>query len=259
MSIITLTSDWGQCSHYAGAVKGSILKQMPNAVIVDISHQIRPFDLLQASFILKNAWVSFPKGSIHLIGINTEASIDTPHLAVEYQGHYFIGADNGIFSLILDPQHAIMHEIDILADSDYFTFSTRDVFVKAAAHIAAGKPLAELGDARKELTRKIPLNPVEHPDSIVGRVIFVDHYENVFVNIDEKTFRRVGKNRPFEISFRSPGLEIRSLSKSYQDVVPGEKLALFGSTGLLEIAINKGNASGLLGLKLDETVVIRFE
>lgn len=259
MSIITLISDWGLCSHYTGAVKGSILRQIPDAVIVDISHQVRPFDILQASFILKNAWIAFPEGTIHLIGINTEASIETPHLVVKYKGHYFIGADNGILSLVVDVAESEIYEIDIIQDSDYFTFSTRDVFVKAAAHIVNGYPLSALGQACKELNKRIPLNPVEHNDSIVGRVIFIDNYENVFVNIDEKTFKKVGKNRPFEISFRSPGMEINNLSKSYQDVVPGEKLALFGATGLLEIAINRGNASGLLGLKPDDTVVVSFK
>ena len=258
MTIVTLTSDWGLGSHYAGAVKGTLLKLIPGVNIVDISHQIPCFNIMHASFVLRNAYMHFPEGTIHLVGINTEGGLDSPHIAVKHQEHYFIGADNGIFSLLFDHNPQEVVEIDILQDSDYFTFSTRDVFARAASIIAGGKPLSELGPPHSRLKERILFRPVIHPDQIIGKVIFVDEYENVFVNIDLPTFRKVGRGRLFSINFRSVGTGIEQLSQSYDDVMEGEKLALFGSTGFLEIAINQGKAAGLLGLNINETVSINF-
>jgi len=258
MTIVTLTSDWGLGSHYAGAVKGTLLKLIPGVNIVDITHQIPCFNIMHASFVLRNAYPHFPEGSIHLVGINTEGGLESPHIAVKHQGHYFIGADNGIFSLLFDQSPQEVVEIDILQDSDYFTFSTRDVFARAASMIAAGKALSDLGPEHPRLNERILFRPVVHPDQIIGKVIFIDEYENVFVNIDQPTFRNAAKGRSFSINFRSFEDGIGRLSRSYADVVEGEKLALFGSTGFLEIAMNRGKASGLLGLRLNDTVSIDF-
>ncbi|MFO7998476.1 MAG: SAM-dependent chlorinase/fluorinase [Bacteroidales bacterium] len=258
MAIITLTTDWGCANHYVGAVKGTLLKLIPGVQIVDISHEIPPFDIMQASFVLKNAFPHFPEGTIHLLGVNTEAGLQTPHIAVKQQAQFFVGADNGIFSLLFDhdPEEAV--EVELLQDSDYFTFSTRDVFAKAAAMIASAGGIRELGKPHKELNQRIPFRPVIYPEKIIGKVIFIDRYDNVLVNIDRELFRQVGRNRPFTIHFRSPGYSITQIHQSYADVVPGEKLALFGSTGYLEIAINQGKASSLLGLYMNDTVSIEF-
>lgn len=253
-----MTTDWGCGNHYAGAVKGILYRLIPVVSVVDISHEVASYDIMQAYFILKHACPNFPEGTIHLVGVNTEAGIETPHIAVKHQGHYYIGADNGIFSLLFENNPESAHEIEIHQDSDVFTFSTRDVFAKAAAHIASGKPLSSLGKAHPALNHKIAFKPVIYPERIVGKVIFIDGYENVFVNIDKELFRTVGRNRPFAISFRSPGNSIRHIHESYVDVVAGEKLALFGSTGFLEIAINQGKASSLLGLQINDSVSIEF-
>lgn len=259
MIIVTMTTDWGRSNHYSGAVKGILMRLIPEVQVVDISHEVVSFDIMQASFILRNAYPHFAKGTIHLVGVNSEAGIETPHVAIKHQEQYFIGADNGLFSLLFDhnPDQAV--EIELHQDSDYFTFSTRDVFAKAAAHIALGKPLKSLGRERKELHHKIPFKPVIYPERIVGKVLFVDDYENVFVNIDRDLFRTVGKNRPFTINFRSPGNSISQIHESYSDVMLGEKIAVFGSTGFLEIAINQGKASSLLGLNINDTVSIDFD
>jgi S-adenosyl-L-methionine hydrolase (adenosine-forming) len=259
MTIITLTTDWGCANHYVGAVKGTLLKLIPGATIIDISHQVPVFDIMQASFVLKNAYPHFPDGTIHLVGVNTEAGLETPHIVVEFRGQFFIGADNGVFSLLFDEQPAQVVELDILQDSDYFTFSTRDVFSRAASMIAGGKALKDIGRPHGELNKRIPFKPVIYPEKIIGKVIFIDNYENVLVNIDKEIFRQVGKSRPFTISFRSPGYAISQIHQAYADVVPGEKLALFGSTGFLEIAINQGKASSLLGLYMNDTVSIEFK
>ncbi|HAL65578.1 MAG: hypothetical protein XD81_0553 [Bacteroidetes bacterium 38_7] len=259
MPIITLTSDWGLKDHYLAAVKAAILSRMPEVKIIDISHQIPPFDLNQASFIIRNCWKAFPQGTVHIIGINTEAGIKSPHIALETEGHYFIGADNGIFSLIFDkePEHII--ELEIIQDSEYFTFSTRDVFVKAALYLLKGNPIEGLGLPRLSLNPCTPFQPVINQNSITGKVIYVDVYENVFTNISREMFQQIVKGRRFHIELGYSRNTIHKISEAYSDVPEGEILALFSSTGLLQIAINRGNASGLLGLGLDDNVRIVFE
>jgi S-adenosyl-L-methionine hydrolase (adenosine-forming) len=258
MPIITLTSDWGLKDHYLGSVKGAIFRLLPDAQVVDICHDVPAFDLNQAAFIIKNFYPDFPEGSIHILGLNSEASISNPHTVVYHKGHYFIGADNGIFSMIFDETPEKIMELDVYQDSDYFTFPTRDVFVKVACHLASGKPLEELGHPRKTVLKKISFKPVFDGNLIKGKVIYIDSYENVFTNITEKFFAEHAKGKKFAILFRTAAYRITELSKSYNDVVEGEMLALFNSSGYLEIAINLGKASSLLGLKIDQPVLIEL-
>lgn len=257
MSIITLTSDWGIKSHYSGIIKGCILSQTPEATIVDITHDIPPFNIEQASFIIKNTYKYYPKGTIHILAINATASIETPHLAILYHGHYFIGADNGIFSLIFNDVPEKIIDIEIFQESDYFTFPERDIFVGAACHLAKGKPIEELGSVKNSINKKLLFEPVVDSNTIKGIVIYIDAYENAITNISEKLFKKIGKGRPFKILF---GVErISKIHKSYGDLPQIEKIAVFNSLGLVEIAINMANASSLLGLKYKNIVKIEFE
>lgn len=259
MAIITLTSDWGYRDHYTGSVKGAILRQYPEAVVVDISHAIQPHNLNQAAFIIRNFYRNFPPGSIHILGINEEASIETPHTLVFHDGHYFIGADNGIFSLIFDETPEKIIDLDVIQDSSYFTFPGRDVFAKVACHIAQGKPLSELGHPKKTVAERMAFKPMVDRNAIRGKVIYLDNYENVFTNITEPLFRQVVQKRKFAITFMSKANRITAISRSYMDVPPGEMLALFATSGHLQIAMRNANAGGLLGLKLDTPVTVELE
>ena len=258
MPIITLTSDWGYRDPYLGAVKGCLLRQIPGIVIVDISHDIPKYNIRQAAFIIRNFYRDFPVGTIHLIGILTEESEDHPHVVIRYNGHYFIGADSGVFSMIFDgdPQEIVM--LDVHLDSNYQTFSSRDRFVKVAAHIAEGKPLVELGYPRSELTYRMSLQPVVNGNSIRGNVIYVDSYGNLISNINEILFKKLGNKRKFNLSFRGHKATPIKEYRSYGDVPEGEIVVLFGTHGLLEIAINRGKANNMLGLEMDSTIVIDF-
>lgn len=262
MVIVTLTTDWGLKDHYLGSVKGSLLKAISDVNIIDISHDIPPFDIYQASFILRNSFPNFPENTIHLIGINTESSIDNPHILVQYANQYFIGADNGIFSLMFGNLPTKIVEIDIVQDSNKFTFSTNDVFVKVAKHISEGKPILELGYERSKLNKLMSFEPViERVDkeiSIIGKVIYIDNYKNAIVNIRKELFDEVGKGKPFNISFNSFQNSIHQISQSYGDVAPGDMVAIFDSNDFLEIGINQGNAGSLLGLKVDSKIRISF-
>lgn len=259
MSVITLTSDWGLKDHYRGSVRGAILKQFPEARIEDISHQLTPFDLNQAAFIIRNFFPAYPEGSVHIIAVNTEASLESPHTLIQHKGHFFIGADNGIFSLIFDEKPESIIELDVHQDSDYFTFPTRDLFVKVACHILQGKPVDQLGHPKESVMTRTAFQPVINDHQIRGKVIYVDHYGNAFVNITQQRFREIVKNRKFSVTLRSPAYRINKISDSYQDVPEGEMLALFSTSGYLEIAINRGDAANLLGLHPDATVLVEFE
>ncbi|MBU2558343.1 MAG: SAM-dependent chlorinase/fluorinase [Bacteroidetes bacterium] len=257
MSIITLTSDWGTSDYYLAAVKGTILAQLPDVSIVDISHHIQPFDVESAAFTIRNCYKSFPAGTVHIIGLNSEESVDTPHIILKSAGQYFVGADNGIFSMIFEPEHieAII-EIDIPQDSDFFTFSSRDRFAKVAVQIIKGTALEELGDAKESCARRILFQPTTSADTINGLVIHVDAYENLITNISEKLFREMKKGRSFEIY--SSGYRLRKIHSGYMDVGTADLVAIFGSHGMLEIAINQGKASSLCGIRRNASVVITF-
>lgn len=256
MGIITLTSDWGYTDFYQASVKGMIYKYLPEANIIDISHSIKAFDIVEAAFIIKNTYPSFPEGTVHIIGISTEESIKHSHTIVYYDKQYFIGTDNGIFSMIFDNEPDEIIEIDVLLDSSVNTFSSRDRFVKAATHLAQGKPMDELGDSKSELVSMILFEPSADKNGIKGIVTYIDNFENLFTNISFDLFSSFINGKKFEILFNS--YEVKHISDSYSDVRPGEIVALFASNGMLEIAINKGNAASLLGMKKRSTIIIRI-
>ncbi len=256
--VITLTTDWGLRDHYAGAVKGAILTKLPEARIVDITHNIPPYDLKKVSFILRNSFPSFPEGSIHIVGVNTEESETTPHVAIQYKGHYFIGADNGVFTLMFDGHPEKIVELTVAQDTGYFIFSTRDRFVKAAVHLANGGNIDELGDIRAELKALITLSPQINGSNIGGRVIYIDNYENVFLNITAGEFTEVGKNQRFSLIIKGKSHPVNGVRDAYGEVPEGEIALLFSTTGFVEIAINKGKAASLLGIKNDDVILIEF-
>jgi S-adenosylmethionine hydrolase len=255
MAIITLTTDLGLRDNYVASVKGAILKEIPDITIVDITHEIPSFDLPKSAFVLRNCYQDFPDGTIHIVGVNSESNAETPHIAVLANGHYFIGADNGVFSLIFDNTPKKIVELTISQDTDRITFPTKDVFVKAACHIARGGTLEVIGIIKKELLERTLFRAVYENNKLKGMVVYVDHYGNLITNISESSFKEYQKGRSFTISFRKYG--IRKISKSYCSVHEGEKLALFSSSGFMEISINKGHAKKLLmGLENDNNPII---
>jgi S-adenosylmethionine hydrolase len=258
MAIITLTTDLGLKDYYVSAIKGSIFKIIPKANIIDISHQITPFDILQASFILKNAYHEFPEKTVHLIGINAETKKDIHHFAVFADNHFFVGADNGIFSLMFE--NIIIKSV-LLSDSlqnDSPSFPLKDKLLRAACHIAEKGEIDSLGKEMPLSVERKLLQPILNEKSIKGSVLYIDGYENVITNISKDLFDKVGKKRGFTIFFRTSEYEVNVVSNQYSDVPEGELLMIFGSSLNLEIAINKGRASGLLGLKPGDMVRIEF-
>ena len=259
MPIITLTTDMGQKDYYVGVLKGAILKLLPEATIVDISHDVTPFLIPEAAFILKNSYKEFPEKTVHIVGIDPDADDEISHIALSIGGHYFIGADNGIFSMIFDKKPEKIFELNIKQESEFMTFPTKDIFVPAACHLARGGTLEVIGKPKKELTERLMFNPTYADGRVIkGMVIYEDSYHNVITNISLRQFKDFGKGRKFTICFRDDHYDLHEIHNTYNDVVQGEMLALFGSTGFLEIAVNKGKASKLLGLKLQEPIRVEF-
>jgi S-adenosylmethionine hydrolase len=257
MAIITLTTDLGDKDFYQAALKGSLVSLLPTVNIIDITHNISAFNIPQAAFVLKNAFPYFPKGTVHLIGIDSVYNEQTKYLGLKYNGHYFIGSDNGIFSLLFDGEPTEIVELNIMQDLKFLHFPLTDIFAKAATHLANKGCLSDIGIPIRELEQKMNLQPVIEKDVIRGSVIYIDRFQNVITNISKDLFSRVQQNRDFILYFKR-NESISQLSWHYNEVPEGEKLCLFGISNYLEIAINKGNASGLLGLHLGDIVRIEF-
>ena len=274
MSIITLTTDYGLKDHFVGALKGKILSEYPEASIVDISHYIDPFNTVEASYILGAAYSSFPKGTVHLIGVDMEFNKENQHIVMQWNDHYFIAADNGILSMLTQkivPQKIVAITIHDRLPNDA---SDLDVFVKVACHIAKGGLLNVVGKELKAIKQVTNLQSVAANDgnSLKGYVIYIDHFGNVVTNISKKQFLEVAKGRPYEIVLRTKNIKtilpnysaIASSDKYPIKYYEGEKLAIFNEAGFLEIAIFRsnpskvGSANSLLGLNYRDVITIKF-
>lgn len=274
MSIITLTTDYGLKDHFVGALKGKILSEYAEATIIDISHYIDPFNTVEASYIIGAAYSSFPKGTVHLIGVDLELNKENQHIAMQWNDHYFIAADNGILSMLTQkivPQKIVSINIHDRLPSDA---TDLDVFVKVACHIAKGGLLNVIGKEIKSIKQVTDLQAITANDgnSIKGYVIYIDHFGNAVTNITKKQFLEVAKNRPYEIVLRTKN--IKTILPNYSAIASsdkypiknyeGEKLAIFNEAGFLEIAIFKsnpaklGSANSLLGLNYRDVINIVF-
>lgn len=264
MAVITLTTDMGLKDHYDAAVKAVILRECPEVQVVDISHSVPPFDITRASFVLKNVFREFPEGSVHIIGVNPHREEGRKHLIGRADGHYFIAADNGIFSLLFEEgPDELVQLSDEISEKDR-TFPTKGVFASVACQLVQGKEMDSFGEATSEHLEKSLFRPVVDENVVRGSILYFDSYDNAITNISRGLFDEVGKGRDFTLRFRGAPEEIRRVSDHYGDAPEGEKVALFGSSGYLEIAINKGapgtgeGARKLFGLKLDDSVQIEF-
>ena len=248
MPLITLTSDIGQKDFLVGGIKGLLLQANSSFSIIDITHQLSPFNYPQAAYVCRNAIRGFPAGTIHLIMVSLFDQKPEHLLLAEHNGHYIACADNGLLTMILEelPQKVVALALDKTAQKN--TFYCTSIFAKAFNEIDAGKQLEEVGDASVSIQVKNALLPMLGNNWIEGQIIFIDNFENVIVNITKEDFETQRKGRSFKIVFKRDEV-IDRISDSYADVPEGEKLALFNSAAYLEIAINKGNAAGLFGLQ----------
>ncbi len=248
MPLLTLTSDIGVHDFMPGAIKGQLLIANSDFNIIDITHLLSPFNYPQAAYVCRNAIRNFPKGSFHLILVNLFDEKPEHLLLVEHDGQYIGCADNGLITMILEeaPQKVVALALEQSQQKN--TLYCVTVFAKAFNRILQGEQPEEIGDASVSIKVKNPLRPLLGSDWIEGQIIFIDNFENVIINIHKDDFEEQRKGRSFSIVFMRDE-KIDKISETYADVPEGEKLAHFNSAGYLEIAINKGNAAGLLGLQ----------
>ena len=276
MSIITLTTDFGNKDFFVSSVKGAILSEVKNAMIIDISNEIQPYNHSEAAYILKNAYKNFPKGTIHIVGVESELTPENRHIAMVFEGHYFIGSDNGIFSMIKDDLKAEkIVEINI-HEKESSSFSVLDVFVKVAAHISRRGELEVIGKIIKSIKQITNINPVVNnkANQILGSVIYIDNYGNVVTNINRKFFNEIRKSRDYKIFART--VKFENIYENYSGAIDfsnpkekreedGKKIAIFNSANHLELGIYKsnpktyGSAASLFGLDYRDPITVKFE
>ena len=259
MSIITLTTDLGLSDYYVAAVKGSILSELPDTRIVDISHEIPKFDRMKAGYILRNAYKYFPKGTIHIIGVESLEDEQTPHVAMYANGHYFIGADTGVFSLIL--KNAAEEIVQLNFDKKNFgsSFPMQSIFVAAACHIARGGTLQVIGRLIDGYKKMLMPSPTRGDSHLGASIQFIDSFGNIITNITHELFEMAGQRRKFAIVLRKNLHAISKISRNYNDVPEGELLAIFNDENRLEISLNRGSAAKLLGLKVNDSLRVEFD
>ena len=248
MAIITLTSDIGNQDFLTGAIKGQLFQVNPENVIVDITHQLTPFNYPQAAYMCSNTIRNFPANTLHLIYINLFPARMNHILFIKHNDQYIGIADNGLIKMILQesPQEVISLDLKKAGPKNIITFTK--LWGRAFQEILQGKDFKSIGQPAPEIEEKNPLRPMHTSQYIEGQIIFIDNFENVIINITKEEFEHHRRGRSFKIYF-TRGEVIEKISETYADVGESEKLALFNAVGYLEIAINKGNAAGLFGLE----------
>lgn len=260
MQIVTLTTDWGYSDYYVGAVKAKLFSTIKNCQVVDISHNIEKYDLMEGAFVVRNSCLDFPKGTIHIIDIDCTESSDKEfqHIVVEYNEQYFICTDNGMPSIIFEgiTPTKIIGITSTHQESYYFSFSAYDLFCKVAALITYNTNILDFGFEMKGFIKKNVLRPTIYPNSILCTVFHIDDYGNAFLNITVEEFvERLGEDSFF---IEIENNKIEKISRSYYDVKVNDPLITVSSSHYLELAINKSNASELLGLNIGTPITIKI-
>ena len=276
MSIITLITDFGNKDHFVAKIKGEIYSNYDNAKIVDISNNVSPFNIMEAAYILENAYKSFPDKTVHIIDVDSEKTSEKKHIVMYLDNHFFISSDNGILSILcqnINPEK--IYEIIIHDELDKIDSSTK-IFSKVACHLAKGGKPELIGKEINEIKPVKNLKPFINEDlsQIISSVIYIDNFGNVITNLKKNVFDEIRKGRSFEISVRN--YKFKKIYNKYTDIVnyeipinqrndEGKGLVVFNSNDLLQISIyrsnpqNVGTASSLMGLKIYDSVTISFE
>ncbi len=248
--IITLTTDFGSQDYYVGAMKAVMLGVCPEAKLVDISHDLPPQDIMAGAWILKNSAFLFPSGTIHLAVVDPGVGGERRPVLLRVRDQFFVGPENGLFSLIIEDES---YEAVELTNSRYWrdsvspTFHGRDIFAPVAAHLCNGEPMVAFGEVLTELEKYRWAKPISDDEGIQGWVMHIDRFGNLVSNIPASVIDEHDAKSTFKIYVGNTIL--KHISDSFSDVQDGEPVALIGSSGMLEIAINKGNAERMLGVE----------
>jgi len=254
--IVTLTTDFSSSDAYVGSMKGAMLSIASDVTIVDLAHNVAPHDVYQAAFVLESAYGYFPAGTVHVVVVDPGVGSVRRRIAMKCGDHYFVGPDNGVFTYpIRNEKLCECVEIDVANDQARLrgvTFEGRDIFGPAAAKIASGVPLSEIGKpALNPITLSIP-QPTVTDGSIEGKIVYIDHFGNCVTNITLGDVQKYGGNFSVTVGGHSVG----NLRKSYSDVELYDGVALINSVDHLEIALNQGSAEKALNLKVGSRVKV---
>lgn len=256
--IITLLTDFGTVDSYVGAMKGAVLSINPDATIIDISHQIPPQDIMAGAFVLSHAAPFFPTGTIHIAVVDPGVGEKRKPILIETDRYFFVGPDNGIFSLALQNER-IRWKIH-LTNKDYFlghispTFHGRDIFSPVAAYLSLGIEPFLFGKKIKAIKRLEIKKPVRCSGKIIGQIIRIDRFGNLITNIDEGLLKSIFKNRRFKVEVC--GNIIEKFVPTYSYAKKDEIISLIGSSGFLEIAMREKDISAELGMKRGDKVEV---
>jgi S-adenosylmethionine hydrolase len=262
--VVALLTDFGNQDHYVGAVKGAVLAVCPQAAIVDVGHEIPPHDVLAGAFALAACYLAFPRGTVFVAVVDPGVGSERRPLALEADGYFFVGPDNGIFTLVL--AEAARTRIHVITDESLWgprrssTFHARDIFGPVGGRLAAGTPLRKVGPAvRDPLLLSLPPVREAGPDCWVASILHVDRFGNLTTTLTEGQLTAIlarggGDPNEFVVVVEDA---VMPLVRAYADVAEGEACALVGSSGRLEVAVHGGNASRLLGAGRGAPVTVR--
>lgn len=258
MPIITLTSDLGDASHYPAIIKGVILARCPAATLIDVTHNIPSFDVMQAAYVLRHIYPAYPPGTIHVVAVDPEANGQPDGVVMRYRNQTFIGPDNGTLSLIasgdVQQGYAIEHP-EVLAPQFPRSLRAARILGPAAAFLAQGGHMESLG-APVSLRDLRWGEPSYSSNCLRGKIIHIDKFGNAITNIRREGFLHLKQNRRFEIFIRN--IRLRRIVNTYADVAKADALAIFGEGDHLEIAMREASAADLLGLKVHDMITIEF-
>lgn len=261
-ALITLTTDFGTQDGYVAAMKGVMLSAIPTLRFVDLTHEVAPQDVMEAAFLLNTAAWEFPAGTVHLVVVDPGVGTDRRPVAIRAGGHYFVGPDNGLFSLLLDGEPidagVRLDPAQVGADDRLSTtFHGRDLFAPAAARLAAGTALDALGPSLDQLKALHWALPIPDAEGIRGWVVHIDRFGNCITNIPRAMLKEQRGGRSV-VCYVGSGV-VRGLRETYGTVEKGEPLLVVGSSDFLEIAVNSGNAATMLDIRKGAPVNLVFK
>ncbi|HEY1340130.1 MAG TPA: SAM-dependent chlorinase/fluorinase [Bryobacteraceae bacterium] len=246
--ILTLTTDFGLSDHYVGAMKGVILSICPDATIVDITHEVSPYEIGEGAFAIAQAWSCFPQKTVHVVVVDPGVGTSRRAILVEAAGHYFIAPDNGVLAPIYSEEKSKVRQI---SNDRYFrkpvsrTFHGRDIFAPVGAHIAAGVPPARIGKLIEDYLKPLPDKPQRSGKRTWnGRVVKIDRFGNIVTNFRAADFPDLDR-RNFSLAI-GPG-QVTVLATNYKQCSPGELFLIEGSSGYLEVSTGQGSAARQIG------------
>ena len=262
MRLITLTTDFGTSDWFVGAMKGVVLGISPSTAIIDITHGVPAGDIRAGAFALMAACRYFPKGAVHVAVVDPGVGSPRRAIAVQTADYFFVGPDNGVLSWALAREK--IKSIRQLENQKYFldpvsrTFHGRDIFAPVAAHLSRELPVERLGRELADFVRLPWPRPTQHGGDVIGEVVCIDHFGNAITNIESASAKgSVQIVLPSSRTLRGKSKAICPLAECYSAVPAGHAVAVAGSSGFLEIAVNGASASRRFGLKAGDRIIVK--